>query len=408
MNVYLMHKDITVAELSMTGASLHVLQIFSDDHMPLGVKGVPKNMLDARMERWFQDRCIPKAQPNYKLLMEKAGVSSVTEMPEKSYLCSLTDCYWFKPIKDKANWKDVNFYENGFDESAGRVTLTGDNSIEIENWNVPELTTNGVLPKRWFQGQNGTFYLLKAGTPPDYREVYNETFVSQCATLFGLDAVPYAIYKDAGTGVIYSICPSFIHDDREEFVSLEQLRHSLGGSKQDALDYLYSLGFDVQIDQARGLDYLVKNVDRHFGNLGIIRDPDTLEIKRIAPLFDHGFSMIPPSDKPQLNTTFVNPAVPSPSYASAAAIAADGFIQKLTGKSDMEELVALDNLQWTTSAGVSPMDIMRRARETYRDVYEPAELMRLVSSIGRRLYDLQDRAEQLERIERDVEDLSDI
>lgn len=404
MNVYLMHKDITVAELFMTSTAVHVLQIFNNNHMPLGVRNVPESMIDIRMERWLQDRCIPKAQPNYSLLMQKAGVSSVMEMPEKSYLCSLTDCYWFKPILDKVTWADVNFYDNGFDESAGRVTLNGDDTIEIDNWNVPELTTNGVLPKRWFQGQHGQFYLLKAGTPPDHIEVYNEAFVSQCAMLFGMDVVPYAIYKDAQFDQVYSICPSFIHDDHEEFVSLEQLRHSLGGSKQQTLDYLYELGFDKAIDEARGLDYLVKNIDRHFGNLGIIRDPDTLEIKRLAPLFDHGFSMVPEDGSPKRETAFTNPAEPSPSYASAVALSSDGFIQKLTGNTDAEELVMLDHLEWTRESGVAPIDIMRRVRETYKDVYPPQELMKLVNSIGRRLYDLQDRAEQLAKMEREIEE----
>ena len=77
MNVYLMHRDVTVAELEMTGTSFHVLRIISEDHMPLGVKGVAWNLLDRRMERWLQERCIPKAQPNYSTLMKKAGVLSV-------------------------------------------------------------------------------------------------------------------------------------------------------------------------------------------------------------------------------------------------------------------------------------------------------------------------------------------
>lgn len=404
MNVYLMHRDICVAELSMNGASLQVLRIINNDHMPMGVRGVPSDMLNIRMERWLQERCIPKAQPNYSLLMSKAGVSSVTEMPGKSYMCSLTDCYWFKPIHDLSTWKDVNFYDNGFDDKAGRVTLNGDDTVTIDNWNVPELTTNGVLPKRWFQGTNGEFYLLKAGTPPDYREVYNEAFVSQCAALFGMDAVPYAIYKDKGSNVVYSICPSFIHNDKEEFVSLDQIWKTMGGTREEALAYLYSLGFGKEIDETRGLDYLTKNVDRHFGNIGVIRDPETLEIKRLAPLFDHGFSMFPEKASTH-NGVFINPAEASPSYEAAETVSEDGFIQKLTGKTDAEELVALDHLQWSIHSDVLPIDIMRRVRETYRGVYEPAELMRLVNDIGRRLYDLQDRAEQLEKVERDIENL---
>jgi hypothetical protein len=270
----------------------------------------------------------------------------------------------------------VNFYDNGFDESAGKMIIGDDNSVEIENWNIPELTTNGVLPKRWFQGRNGEFYLLKAGTPPDHKEVFNEAFAAQCAKLFGIDAVPYAIYHDAQTEQDYSVCPCFIQGDNEEFVTLEQIRISMNLSREDCVKYLYTLGFGEQVDQLRGFDYLIKNADRHFGNIGIIRDPNTLEIKRLAPLFDHGFSMEAKDN---------------------------GYTQKLTDKSDAEELIDLDHLQWTTLSAVKPVDLMRRAREIYACLYDAPNLMQLASSIGRRLFDLQDRAEQLARLERDVE-----
>lgn len=374
-----MHKDIHVAEIEMTAGVMHITKILNSEHMPWGVRGVAAPFLDKRFDKWLRDRCIPKAQPNYSLLLKKANVSSVTEMPTKSYMCSLTDCYWFKPIKDQVSWKDVNFFDNGFDETAGKVILNGDDTISIENWNIPELTTNGVLPKRWFQGKNGEFYLLKAGTPPDHKEVYNEAFSAQVASLFNMDVVPYAIYHDNETNQDYSVCPSFIHNDNEEFVTLEQIRVSLGGNYQSALDWLYANGFGEAVDLMRGFDYLVKNQDRHFGNIGVIIDPNTMQIKRLAPLFDHGFSM------------------------DVSHNTLDEYTQKLTGKTEAEELVSLDYLQWTLRANIKPVDLMRRAREIYRHLYDQPSLMQLVNDIGRRLYNLQDRAEQLEKLERDIE-----
>jgi hypothetical protein len=374
-----MHKDVHVAEIEMTAGVLHIVKILNKAHMPWGVRNVPLDLIDKRLEKWLNDRCIPKAQPNYKTLMSKAGVSSVTEMPTKSYMCSLTDCYWFKPIKDQVCWKDVNFYDNGFDETAGKITLNGDDTVTIENWNIPELTTNGVLPKRWFQGKNGEFYLLKAGTPPDHKEVYNEAFAAQVASLFEMDVVPYAIYHDNNTNQDYSVCPSFIHNDNEEFVTLEQIRISLGGSHQMALDWLYENGFGEAVDLMRGFDYLIKNRDRHFGNIGVIIDPNTMQIKRLAPLFDHGFSM----------DVTLNQSIE--------------YMQKLTGNTDAEELVVLDHLQWTLADDIKPIDLMRRARETYRPLYDNASLMQLVGEIGTRLLNLQTRAEQLEKLERDIE-----
>ena len=39
-------------------------------------------------------------------------------------------------------------------------------------------------------------------------------------------------------------------------------------------------------------DYLSWNTDRHAGNLGVILDADTFELKSFAPIFDNGMSML--------------------------------------------------------------------------------------------------------------------
>jgi hypothetical protein len=39
------------------------------------------------------------------------------------------------------------------------------------------------------------------------------------------------------------------------------------------------------------IDYLTGNIDRHWGNFGILRNADNLEILGHAPLYDSGFSL---------------------------------------------------------------------------------------------------------------------
>jgi hypothetical protein len=151
----------------------------------------------------------------------------------------------------------------------------------------------------------------------------------------------------------------------------------MGLSHEGAVQYLYDIGFGNEVDALRGFDYLIKNSDRHFGNIGIIRDPDTLEILRLAPLFDHGFSM-------------------------DASPVQDVFMQKLTDKIGQDELNSIKNLEWVLHKDIRPIDIMKRARETYSDVYVTSLLMNLTNDIGRRLFDLQDAAENREKVERNL------
>ena len=53
-----------------------------------------------------------------------------------------------------------------------------------------------------------------------------------------------------------------------------------------------SVGTNIQeLDKMIVFDYIIANEDRHFGNFGLLRDPDTLEWKGFAPIFDNGTSL---------------------------------------------------------------------------------------------------------------------
>ena len=62
---------------------------------------------------------------------------------------------------------------------------------------------------------------------------------------------------------------------------------------QHYLNVCKSLGTDMELLQ-RDMDYqmitdfLLSGYDRHLNNFGVIRDADTLGIKRMAPIFDSG------------------------------------------------------------------------------------------------------------------------
>ena len=53
------------------------------------------------------------------------------------------------------------------------------------------------------------------------------------------------------------------------------------------------LGVNIvpMLDRMIVFDYIIANEDRHFGNFGLLRDPDTLEWTGAAPIFDNGTSL---------------------------------------------------------------------------------------------------------------------
>ena len=52
-------------------------------------------------------------------------------------------------------------------------------------------------------------------------------------------------------------------------------------------------GIDIVpfLDRMIVVDYIMANGDRHLNNFGLIRDPDTLEFLRPAPIYDTGTSL---------------------------------------------------------------------------------------------------------------------
>ena len=49
-------------------------------------------------------------------------------------------------------------------------------------------------------------------------------------------------------------------------------------------------------------DFILANKDRHFNNFGVIRNVETLEFERVAPIFDNGCSLwFDENEKNQIN-----------------------------------------------------------------------------------------------------------
>ena len=67
---------------------------------------------------------------------------------------SLSDQYWVRREDDPVEWKDINFFDNPFDEALGEILLTSYSSSHDISLNAPDVSTGGDLPKRWTIDKN--------------------------------------------------------------------------------------------------------------------------------------------------------------------------------------------------------------------------------------------------------------
>ena len=152
------------------------------------------------------------------------------------------------------------------------------------------------MKKKW-KIIDGKRYLIKAGSNPFMQEPINEVFGTRLHQRLGCkNYVSYNMLLE--DGIPYSVCENFI-DTNTELVNAVSINRSMKKRSQyssyehfmNACDKLGIPGMKEFIDYLLVFDYLMVNIDRHFGNFGAIRNVETLEWIGPAPVFDSGTSL---------------------------------------------------------------------------------------------------------------------
>ena len=251
------------------------------------------------LNTWWRHRGIPASRHQIERLLLSLSLDSTTVLAEESLGLSLSDRYWIRPAHSELAWEDVNFFDNDFSDELGMLTLEAPSAGAHANLMSPNSTAGGNLQKKWVISA-GQRQLIKGAAGLFGQEPFNEVAATSLhrRLLAVNDFVPYALVFDKRG--IYSSCPEFLRPN-EEFIPAHDLVHTLL-DRHGAVTYPQVLGAFV----AAGLnethvketlakmflcDYLIANYDRHLRNFGAIRNVETLEYTRMAPIFDCGASL---------------------------------------------------------------------------------------------------------------------
>ena len=289
----LMHKEIEVAKVEIdesSGIVERIHQTFSPEHAPLPMQyeKSPK----AGLHLWLQHRSVPKTRKGFQAMLESAGVETSSALSLKSLGLNLSDHYWFRPDASDLTWEKVNLFQNDF--MTQQYSSYG-TSASVSSSFSPDYNSNGDLRKYWTI-RNGERLLFKEGAEPYFQEPYNEEFASRLLAVLN---VPHIDYRtEIKNDIDYSVCPTFCSPDLE-YISAYNVLFAVKQDNSENSYQHFSRCIDQlaipcerqEIDNMLGFDYLIQNSDRHWGNFGFLRNPDTLEFIGIAPLFDHGNSL---------------------------------------------------------------------------------------------------------------------
>jgi hypothetical protein len=289
------HFDTPLIRFSAeSGAEMAVNVLWEKDDVrslfPLDMHG---QATASGVESWLRHRIIPKNRAYVDMILSSMGLSLNRPMDviHVSKGLSLNDCYWVTEEGFNGTFDKFNLYDNKFNRVLGQIAFTGYGSGNQPGLSSsPEFTTNGMLPKCW-RRQDGEIRLYKGGTEGASNtgfEPYSEFYAAQIAQILRIHAIPYHLSKWKGR--LCSTCELFT----SKHLSYMPIGRLVTRGGMEAVRKFYeTLGeeFVKALNDMIVFDALIYNVDRHFGNFGLLIDSKTNRIVAPAPLFDHGNSL---------------------------------------------------------------------------------------------------------------------
>lgn len=291
-----MHKNIPVfsAEYDQNeSAFTKIVKIHDFDHVPYSARE-DNGISLKKLNRWFIWRGIPGYRVSLNRLLDRLEVDNPKELLNEYFALSVSDHYWLKEENDPVTYESISFFKHSYDaDGFGKAMFSMTDVYADESaLKTPNNTLAGYQKKAWFQ-REGHLYLYKGGTFPIQLEPVHERLAYEIARRLNIDAVEYttSIYENQ----IVSICPNML-DENHDLLPSDQVL-SLGEPQKDKFEYYQYLDIlkmmgiensEKAMDDLIVLDFIMMNTDRHYQNLGVIINCETMKWEKIAPVFDTG------------------------------------------------------------------------------------------------------------------------
>lgn len=285
--VTLMSKNIEIMKCVIDKTSVtKIEEIINKDLLPICLQ---ENTTPQSVTEWIKNRIIPETRDGLKY------ARTYFKFEVYKNMFSLTDQYWFRYSK-KDTWDKLNYFTNDYSTSIGNIFFAPWSVGKLEE--SPDLTTNGVLRKRW-RKEDGKNYLIKAGNRNAQQSPLSEVLASMM--LEQIDIIPFVKYDLCMEGLkICCKCENFV-DENSEFVPAMHIYNlEPRNDNETVTDHMIRMAESYGIEGAADYiermivaDHMINNNDRNLGNFGFLREAETGKIKGFAPLFDCGSAFWP-------------------------------------------------------------------------------------------------------------------
>ena len=291
---------------------------------------------------WLRARVIPRNRQFVHEILKNQGLeyNDLEGIINVCLALSVNDVYWVVPERFQGKFEDYNLYQNSFSSALGLVAFTGYSQTIKELSPSPEMTTNGQLPKAW-RRIDSSLYLYKGGSDSMFanggNEPYSEFYASQVAEKMGVKHVFYNL--EQWKGMLASVCKNFTDIDHSYVPLGHLLKEKYSLKNLRAL--IQELGVEQEFSNMILLDAVILNEDRHLGNLGMIKNNRTNQFEGMAPLFDHGISLLSYLSERDLSSEVKVYEFMESHNESALGASHDELVKLFCNRSDIKKLTKL-------------------------------------------------------------------
>ncbi|MGN1399342.1 MAG: hypothetical protein ACI4WG_05040 [Erysipelotrichaceae bacterium] len=293
-----MHKDRRVARIYESGKCTISFPSF----MPYNLYLERGDDFDTRINNlnnfyyWCASRILTLDRKYAKEILNSIGALQVYTDRERAAIAisyralSLMDVFWIRARGDKKSFDEINLFNHSLSNAFVDVSLQG-KDLTLENSELltskdqaRDIGTPGVAPKAWIRNDD-TFYLLKDG---EERDVDAEILASKILDCFNLNHVSYveSTFANVRVSKCKIITSTNISIVPMEYVGIYCLNHN-----KDKMQYILAKD-SYSYYMMNIADYLIGNVDRHWGNWGFEVDNSNNKLGKLYPLMDFNKSFL--------------------------------------------------------------------------------------------------------------------
>ena len=246
---------------------------------------------------WIENRSAAKHRAHVNKILDLCGGKTKSGFIALTHCLSLTDTLWVKCENENVTWKDVNLYENNFDEVISKLSFDGNGLFGVQmSTTSPELTTDGAYDKCWLNEKDG-IHLIKTGSTGARNaglEPYGEVLASQIFEKI-CNSVKYCFRRFDGR--VVSDCKIFTSQEFGYKPISVFLKNGIRYGLPETLEIYRGMGCEDAFRRMIVADCITLNSDRHFGNFGFTVNNETFERTGINPCFDFNMAFVPLSEE---------------------------------------------------------------------------------------------------------------